>query len=87
MRTIPEIPWPVSPPNPKVLIPTTLPLASNSGPPELPGLMLTSLKIASASTLLTRPMVMIVSVVRGLPIARTLSPTATAGASAASGAS
>jgi hypothetical protein len=89
-------PRPIDPPSPipmlrmAVLIPTTAPVESTSGPPELPGLIAASVWIASMtalvsvpdpsrrtgrSTALTMPSVTVPTRPSGEPIAITPSPT------------
>src|SRR5207247_618664 len=74
MRTVPDTPGPSTPRVPKVVNPMTWPAPLNRCPPEFPGLMLISDMMVCGSTLLTMPVVMILSRLSGLPMVNTRSP-------------
>ncbi len=75
------MPWPEA--TMAVLMPTTLPSRSSSGPPELPGLMEASvwMKLSKGPAPMMRPLALTMPMVtvfcrpKGLPMATTHSPT------------
>ena len=83
-------PMPIEPPEREkiaVLMPTRLPLASTSAPPELPGLMAASVWMKFSKVLMPKPVrpsadtmppVTVCPTPNGLPIASTTSPTCSA---------